>query len=63
MKNEQSWIQEDWERIYDQEKTFIEEERIRIMNAQWEEYENYQRRKPAIINIIVPVDKEKEVEK
>ena len=63
MKNEQSWIQEDWERIYDQEKTFIEEERIRIMNAQWEEYENYQRRKPATINVVVPVDKEKEVEK
>ena len=60
-----SFIEEDFERIYDREKAQIEEENRRRMLAEWEEWDITQQgcmpeRQPA--KIIVETPKKKEAE-
>ena len=61
MKKEQEWIEEDFEHQYLRDEAYIEEGIRREIEAEWQEYIDYQNRKPA--EIIVTLPTEKKIEK
>lgn len=51
---------EDYEFEYLREQAFLYEEHQRRMVAEWQEWEDYQKRLPAKIEIIIPKEREHE---
>jgi hypothetical protein len=57
MTKQENWIEEDFEHQYLRDEAYIEEGIRREIEAEWQEYLDYQNRKPA--QIIVTLEEKK----